>query len=268
MTDFSRYRVLVTGASRGVGAATAKAFAAAGANTVFLAARNEAGLQKVKSVIDAQGGRAEVCVVDLSTRQACRELAARCGDIDVLINNAAYTSGANQNVLEPNDAFWDINFAVSFIAPLTLMQELGKGMVERGHGVVLNISSMAAQRPVPEYAPYSVVKAALDTLSKAAGMELAAKGVRVNSLALGHVDTEALAENCGGDLTPDDVARQNSPLARAIRPSEIADFCVYLASDSAGPIVGTVLTIDGGLTSGSYSFRESFGEQVTRESTG
>ena len=167
-------------------------------------------------------------------------------------------------MLVRNDAFWDMNFAVTFFAPLILMQELGRGMAERGRGVVLNISSMAAQRPVPEYAPYGVTKAALDTLSKAAGMELAGLGVRVNSVALGHVDTEALQENCGEGLTPDDVARINSPLGRAIKASEIADFCVYLASDSAAPIVGTVLTIDGGLTSGSFSFSKTFGEQSSR----
>ncbi|MFA5632852.1 MAG: SDR family oxidoreductase [Porticoccaceae bacterium] len=264
MTEFASRRVLVTGASRGVGAATAKAFARAGAHTVILAARNGAALDRVKTEIETMGGRAEAYPVDLSSREACRELAARCGDIDVLINNAAFTSGADQNVLVRNDEFWDMNFAVTFFAPLILMQELGRGMAKRGRGVVLNISSMAAQRPVPEYAPYGVSKAALDTLSKAAGMELAGLGVRVNSVALGHVDTEALRENCGEGLTPDDVARINSPLGRAIKATEIADFCVYLASDAAAPIVGTVLTIDGGLTAGSFSFSKTFGEQTSR----
>jgi NAD(P)-dependent dehydrogenase (short-subunit alcohol dehydrogenase family) len=262
--DFSNHRVLVTGASRGVGAATARAFAQAGAKKVYLAARNTENLHKVQSEIEAMGGCAEAFTVDLSTREACRELAAKVGDIDVLVNNAAFTSGADQNVLVRNDEFWDLNFAVTFWAPLTLMQEFGRGMEQRGYGVVLNISSMAAQRPVPEYAPYGVSKGALDVLSKAAGMELAGKGVRVNSIALGHVDTEALQENCGEGLTPDDVARVNSPLGRAIKASEIADFCVYLASDAAAPIVGTVLTIDGGLTSGSYSFSKTFGEQTRR----
>lgn len=264
MSEFSNRRVLVTGASRGVGAATAKAFARAGAKTVVLAARNEAALHKVKAEIEAMGGHAEVYPVDLSSRKACRDLAAKCGDIDILINNAALTYGADQNAFVRNDEYWDISFAVTFFAPLILMQELGQGMLERGHGVVLNISSMAAQRPVPEYAPYGVTKAALDTLSKAAGMEVAGRGVRVNSIALGHVDTEALQENCGEGLTPDDVAKMNSPLGRAIKASEIADFCVYLSSDSAAPIVGTVLTIDGGLTSGSFSFSKTFGEQTSR----
>lgn len=261
MSEFSGRRVLVTGASRGAGAAIAKAFAKAGA-TVVLAARSEERLTKVKADIEADGGTAEMQVVDVSTRQACRDLAARCAPIDILINNAAITKGKFGNVLIRDDEHWDQRIAVNFLAPLTLMQELGEGMVERGHGVILNISSMSAQRPVPENAPANVMKAALDTLSKSAGMELARSGVRVNSIALGHVNTEGLVQNLPADLTADDVARRNSPLGRAITPEEIAHFCVYVASDFAAPILGTVLTIDGGLTAGSFSFSQSFGTKA------
>ena len=260
MADLSGRRALVTGASRGVGAATAKALARAGASVV-LAARNESSLNMVKATIEAAGGNAEVMVVDLASRQACRDLAAKCGEIDILINNAALTEGTFQSVLTSDDDNWDKNFAVTFMAPLILMQELGRGMVARKRGVILNISSMAASRPVPYLAPYGVFKAALDTLSRTAGIELASEGtnIRVNSIALGHVDTEALAENCGPGITPADVAERNSPLVRPIKAEEVADFCVYLASDSAAPILGTVLHIDGGLTAGSYSFIKSFG---------
>jgi NAD(P)-dependent dehydrogenase (short-subunit alcohol dehydrogenase family) len=250
-------RVLVTGASRGVGAAIAKAFAAMGAHVV-LAARNEAGLQRVKADIESAGGKAEIQVVDLSTRSACRELTRRCGAIDILVNNAALTAGPFQSPLVEADEYWDLSFAVSFFAPLILMQELGRGMAQRGFGVVINISSMAAQRAVPLLAPYSVVKAALDALSKSAGMDLASSGVRVNSVSLGHVDTEAFAENCVEGVTPEKIAKRNAPLGRLIRPEEIAGLCVYLASDLAAPIVGTVIDIDGGLTSGMYSFGGNF----------
>ena len=260
MTDLHGRRALVTGASRGVGAGIAKAMARAGA-TVVIAARNEAALNQVRAQIEAEGGKAEVLAADLSTRGACRDLAARCGEIDILVNNAAMTAGKFQSVLVADDDEWDRNFAVSFTAPLILMQEIGRGMATRKRGVILNISSMAAQRPVPYLAPDGVVKAALDTLSTVAAIELASEqtNIRVNSIALGHVDTEALAENCGPGITPADVAERNSPLVRPIRVEEIADFCVYLASDSAAPILGTVLNIDGGLTAGSYSFIKSFG---------
>jgi NAD(P)-dependent dehydrogenase (short-subunit alcohol dehydrogenase family) len=157
-----------------------------------------------------------------------------------------------------------LSFAVSFFAPLILMQELGRGMLERGRGVVVNISSMAAQRAVPLLAPYSVAKAALDALSRSAGMDLAGSGIRVNALALGHVDTEAFAENCVDGITPQEIARRNAPLGRLIKPEEIAGMCLYLASDVAAPVVGTVLNIDGGLTSGMYSFAGNFSDVEAR----
>ena len=260
MTEFQGRRVLITGAGRGVGAATAKAFAKLGA-TVVLAARNEERLNRVKAEIEAAGGKAEAIPIDLSTREACRDLAARSGEIDVLINNAAMTAGKFQSVLTPDDGEWDVNYAVTFMAPLILMQEIGRGMVKRRRGVILNISSMAGQRPVPYLAPYGVFKAALDTLSRVAAIELASEGsnIRVNSVVLGHVDTEAMQENCGPGITTADVAERNSPLIRPIKPEEIAGFCVYLASDLAAPFIGSVLNIDGGLTAGSYSFIKSFG---------
>jgi NAD(P)-dependent dehydrogenase (short-subunit alcohol dehydrogenase family) len=201
MAQSTGRRVLVTGASRGVGAAVGKAFARNG-DYVVLSARNETGLKRTLAAIHAQGGHGEVQVADLSTRAAVRDLARRCGAIDILINNAALTAGRYHNPLDANDEYWDLNFAVSFFAPLILMQELGRGMQQRGHGVVVNISSMAAQRAVPLLAPYSVVKSALDALSRSAGMDLAGSGIRVNAVALGHVDTEAFAENCTGEVTP------------------------------------------------------------------
>lgn len=263
MANQTSRRILVTGASRGVGAAIARAFASNG-DYVVLSARTEAGLKRVLASIDAAGGKGEIQVADLSTRAACRGLARRCGAVDVLINNAALTAGKYQNPLDEADEYWDLSFAVSFFAPLILMQELGRGMLERGHGVVVNISSMAAQRAVPLLAPYSVVKAALDALSRSAGMDLAGSGIRVNALALGHVDTEAFAENCVDGITPQEIARRNAPLGRLIKPEEIAGMCLYLASDVAAPVVGTVLNIDGGLTSGMYSFAGNFSDVEAR----
>lgn len=258
--NFAGKRVLVTGASRGVGAATAKAFARLGA-TAILTARSADRLEAIAGEIRSEGGCAEVRPADLSTREACRSLALACGEVDVLINNASETSSTFQSVLKRDDAFWDLSQTLCFLAPLTLMQELVPGMIERGQGVVLNISSMAAQRPVPYRAPYSIYKGALETLSKVAGLELAAQrtGVRVNAVALGATDTEALAESCGPDLDVHAVIEKTSPLGRAIAVEEVADFCVYLASDSAAPILGTVLNIDGGMTAGSYSFVGSYG---------
>jgi NAD(P)-dependent dehydrogenase (short-subunit alcohol dehydrogenase family) len=230
-----------------------------------LAARSEDRLRRVHSGILARGGSAEVQVADLSMREACRDLAGRCEPIDVLVNNAALTAGSYRSVLDEADEYWDLSFAVSFFAPLILMQELGRGMAKRGFGVVVNVSSMAAQRAVPQLAPYSVVKSALDALSKAAGMDLASAGIRVNAIALGHVDTEAFAENCAEGITPQQVAERNAPLGRLITVDEIGGLCVYLASNLAAPIVGSVLNIDGGLTAGMWSFSGNFSDTERKD---
>ena len=258
MTDLRGKRALVTGASRGIGASIEKRLAAAGA-VVALVARNEAALKKVKVDIETAGGTAELYPADLSDRRVCRDVAARAGEIDILINNAAMTGGKFMSTLASDDDEWDINFAVSFMAPLIMMQEIGRGMAKRKRGVILNISSIAAQRPAPYLAPYGIFKSALDNLSRVVGIELAAEktNIRVNSVSIGLTDTEALAEKCGKVTTPAELTQRDVPLGRPIKPEEVADFCLYLVSDSAAPILGTVLTIDGGLTAGSYSLGQA-----------
>jgi NAD(P)-dependent dehydrogenase (short-subunit alcohol dehydrogenase family) len=256
---FQNRRVLVTGASRGAGAGIARAFAREGA-TVVLSARSLDKLEALKGEIEAAGCKAEVQAADLATREGAHDLGARCGEIDVLINNAALTGMEYGSVIERNDAFWDKTFNVDLFSPVALMQALGPGMVERGRGVILNISSISAQRGTPDLAPYAAAKAALDTVSRVAAMEFAQKrtGVRCNVIAFGFIDTEGLAQNCGDRDGAAAVAAQLSPLGRMVSVEEVAELCLYLASDAAAAILGTVVNIDGGLTAGMYAFAGSF----------
>jgi NAD(P)-dependent dehydrogenase (short-subunit alcohol dehydrogenase family) len=167
-------------------------------------------------------------------------------------------------VTVPDDEFWDLTFNTDFWAPLALMQAVAPGMVERGRGVIINISSISAQRGTPDLAPYAAAKAALDTMSRVAAMEFAARrtGVRVNSVAFGFIDTEGLAQNCGSRDAAASVARDLSPLGRMVTVEEVADLCLYLCTDSAAPILGTVINIDGGLTAGMYGFSGQFQDSV------
>ncbi len=251
-------RALVTGASRGAGFGIAKAMAAAGASVV-VTARNELGLQKVQREIEAAGGTAEVQVGDLSTRASARELAGRCGEIDILVNNAALTSAKYQSLLVKDDAYWDLEFALNVIAPVTLMQEFVPGMLKRGRGVVINISSISAQRPNALHSPYAASKAALEAASRAAALDFGPAGVRVNAVAFGMTDTEALSEALANSISVEDMGRMFAPIGRATKVSEVAALCQYLASDEAAAITGAVITIDGGVTAGMYDFGKGFG---------
>jgi len=232
-------RALITGASRGVGFAIAKTFSAAGAEIVATA-RNEQRLDMLRREIEAADGKITIVPGDLFTRAGAREVARRSGDVDVLINNAAFTGVKWQS------------FAVNLDAPVTLMQSLMPGMIQRRRGVVINISSTGAHRPNPMHAPYSASKAALEIVSRAAALEGGPHGVRVNVVALGLTNTEALHEMAGDDAAIAAMGQMLVPIGRANKVSEVASTCLFLASDAAATITGAVLMVDGGMTAGAF----------------
>jgi NAD(P)-dependent dehydrogenase (short-subunit alcohol dehydrogenase family) len=244
-------RVLVTGASRGVGFAVAAAFAAAGAEVVATA-RNADGLARLKAKIVTAGGRATVIAGDLSTRAGARAVAEKVGEVDALVNNAAVTSATYASILTETDENWDLQFGLNLFGPVALMQALIPGMIRRGGGSVTNISSSGAHRPSPLHAPYSASKGALELVSRAAAIDFGPQGVRVNCIALGLTDTEALREVLTGGVTADDVGRAITPIGRANRVSEVAALCVFLAGDDAAALTGAVIPLDGGVTAGDF----------------
>jgi NAD(P)-dependent dehydrogenase (short-subunit alcohol dehydrogenase family) len=258
MFDLKGKRALVTGASRGAGYGIAKTLATANASVVATA-RNATGLANLKREIDASGGLCEIQPGDLSTRASARELAGRCGEVDTLINNAALTSAKYQSMLVKDDAYWDLEFALNVIAPVTLMQECIPGMLRRGKGVVINISSISAQRPNALHAPYGASKAALEVASRAAALEFSPAGVRVVVVAFGMTNTEALAEAMADNMTVEEMGRRFAPIGRATKVEEVAALCLYLSSDESAAITGSVVTIDGGVTAGMYDFGRGFG---------
>lgn len=264
MFDLAGKRALVTGASRGAGYGIAKALAGANAEVV-VTARNEPGLQKLRRDIESAGGKAVVVPGDLATRAGARELAGRCGAVDILINNAALTSAKYQSLLVKDDAYWDLEFALNVIAPVTLMQELVPAMIERRRGVVINISSISAQRPNALHSPYAASKAALEAASRAAALDFGPSGVRVNVVAFGMTDTEALHEAMADNMTVEAMGRMFAPIGRATKVEEVAALCRYLASDEAAAITGAVITIDGGVTAGMYDFGRGFGTGLTSD---
>ncbi|MET0660310.1 MAG: SDR family NAD(P)-dependent oxidoreductase [Steroidobacteraceae bacterium] len=251
MFDLTGKRALVTGASQGLGAGIAKALAAANA-LVILSARSETRLQQIKQSIDASGGKAEVRRSDLSSRAGCRALAASCGDIDILVNNAAQTTLTLRGVAEPEDDVWDMAVMMNLIAPKTLMECFCPGMIQRRSGVVINISSMASRFTPPNTAPYSTMKAALEQLTRIAAMEMAPSGVRVNAVTPGNIATAALDGLFESAPGMREAMIGRVPAGRLGTVEEIGNLCVFLASDEAAYINGSVHVIDGGATAGTF----------------
>lgn len=258
MLQLKGRRALITGASRGAGFGIAKAFAGAGAEVVATA-RTAQNLEKLRSEVEAAGGKVTVVPGDLGTRQGARQIARQSGDIDILINCAAFTDVKWQPFLVEDDAGWDAEFAVNLTAPVTLMQALMPGMVKRKFGVVINISSTGAHRPNPLHAAYSASKGALEIVSQAAALEVARHGVRVNVIGLGLTDTEALHASVGDDAAVAAMGKMLVPVGRANTVSEVAGTCLFLASDAAATIAGAILMVDGGITAGIFDGSQGFG---------
>ena len=235
---------LVTGASRGIGAAIAAALDRAGAR-VALAARSGPALDAV-----AQQMRNDPTVIeaDLADPDAPAQLVAqareRLGGIDVLVNNAAVAARAPTAELDAS--LVDRLYAVNVRAPLLLIAALVPAMIERGRGAIISVSSSSAVTGTPNRAAYAATKGAIDAATRSLAMELGRHGIRVNSVAPGAVDTEMWARNRAIPGVIEQIEAL-TPLGRWGTPDDIADVVAFLASDAARFITGETVCVDGGM---------------------
>ncbi|MBU6266888.1 MAG: SDR family oxidoreductase [Sphingomonadales bacterium] len=247
-------RALVTGAGRGTGRAIALALARAGVQ-VYATGRNAAALTALADAASGLPGSIDAIPGDLATRAGARAIAARCEDLDILVNNAALTNAPRESLLDQADETWDAEFAINVVAPVTLMQALVPGMIRRGGGSVINISSIAARRPNPLHTAYAASKGALEIVTYASAVDFARHNVRVNAIQLGLTDTEALHEQLPPGFTPQAAGRIFTPMGRVGGADEVAAMCLLLASDAAAAATGTVITMDCGSTAGTFETR-------------
>jgi NAD(P)-dependent dehydrogenase (short-subunit alcohol dehydrogenase family) len=233
--------VLVTGGTSGIGEATARVYAAAGADVLITGRDEQRGREIVDSLV-SDGGRARFVRADLERLEDVQRLAEEVEQIDVLVNNAGvFPFGATHEV---DGGLFDATFALNVRAPFVLTGAVAPRMAANGGGAIVNITTMVASFGAPGMALYGSSKAALELLTKAWAAEYGPQGVRVNALAPGPTRTPG-TEPMGDGL---DKLAATLPLGRPATAEEIANAALFLGSEEASYVNGAVLAVDGGRT--------------------
>jgi NAD(P)-dependent dehydrogenase (short-subunit alcohol dehydrogenase family) len=241
---------LVTGSTKGIGLAIARAFVAEGARVVI----NSRSQADCAAVARELGESAIAVAADLSrsdeVRRLARETEDALGAVDVLVNNAGQPRVAPSEELPEADYRYtlDLNLNAYFI----LSQELVRGMLGRGDGAIVNVGSMNGSVPFPQRLAYCVSKAGVNMMTKVMAIEWAARGVRVNAIAPGYVETDFIKGLSARGILDLGKLAGRTPMGRLGTAEEIAEAAVFLASPAASFITGEILTLDGGWSSYGY----------------
>jgi dehydrogenase/reductase SDR family member 4 len=235
---------IVTGASRGIGRAIAEIFAREGARVAICGRKQETLDQAAAEIgfsvkpIACHVGRADQ--IEYLLAVTAREL----GAVDILVNNAA-TNISFGPCLEVEEAQFDKMIEINLKSAFRLVKAIAPGMCDRGSGSIINIASVAGLRPQRYSLLYSMTKAALIMMTQSYALELGPKGVRVNAIAPGLIQT-ALSEHYWKDEAQRDAVLSKQPLPRLGQPADVAELALLLASENGSYITGQTFTVDGG----------------------
>jgi NAD(P)-dependent dehydrogenase (short-subunit alcohol dehydrogenase family) len=255
MSDLTGRAAVVTGGGRGIGSAVAARLAAAGAS-VLVAARSLDEVDAVAARLRRDGAEAWGAACDVAEEAAVEELARtaedRLGAVDILVNNAGAASSST--LIRTSLDEWNRMLAVNATSAFLCTRAVLPGMLERGWGRVVNVASVAGLHGARYIAAYTASKHAMVGLTRAAAAEVAGKGVTVNAVCPGYVDTSMTDESVARIVdrtgrSPEEARAailRSTPLGRLITPAEVADAVVYLCGTDAGGVNGHALVMDGG----------------------
>ncbi|MFD8423951.1 SDR family NAD(P)-dependent oxidoreductase [Streptomyces sp. NPDC059466] len=234
---------LVTGSTGGIGSEAARLIAASGAHVVVSGRNPERGAATVRAITET-GGSARFVPADLTDLASLHRLAGEAGDVDILVNNAALFP-VGPTTSQDVETF-DTALAANIRAPYFLTAALAPGMVARGSGSIVNVSTMAARIGMAGLSVYSATKAALESLTRTWAAEFSPAGVRVNTVAPGPTRTDMVMDTMGEEGAQQ--VAKTTPLGRLATPREIAEVIHFLATERAAYLTGATIAADAGRT--------------------
>ena len=245
-TDFRDKVVLVTGGSRGIGRAVVEGFVADGATVVFTYSTNEAAAAELTGSLQSAGAKVIARRLDVRDAAAVGSLMdmidAEHGRLDVLVNNAGIIRDQLMIAMEEHD--WADVLATNLTGSFHTIKAAARLMMRRRQGSIVNVSSVAASRPGRGHANYAASKGGLESMTKAMACELAARGIRVNAVAPGMIETDMSRDV--RQLAGDEILSRIL-MKRYGTPQDVANAVLFLASDLSAYVSGTIFHVDGGI---------------------